>query len=277
MRASTQLVILSLLLSAFGCDDDDDAETPAEPIEEVSTDDDPANDQPEPGPTGDLMREHFLKVREARQALVGDDIEGARSAMAWLAANDPGFDAVPAALRPNLEAMREQAGAFGEATTLTEASMAFAGMLNYCGECHQHIEGGPEFAMPPGPDGDALQDQMQRHRWAIERMWEGIVSRNLETYTDGATVMNEVELRAAELPQGVLEPERVDAIITHVRELSAAAKESTDWEDRSENFGRLLATCATCHRALGVGAFARNAMEPGAEEGTDEGAEGAAE
>ncbi|RLB54437.1 MAG: hypothetical protein DRJ42_09080 [Deltaproteobacteria bacterium] len=274
MRALIHLAILSLVLPVFGCDDEPEA--PTEPVEEVSTDDEPGSDQLEPGPTGDLMREHFLKVREARQALVGDDIEGARAAMAWLADNDPGLDAVPTPLRPNLEGMREEARSFADATTLSEASMAFAGMLNYCGECHQHVEGGPEFAMPPGPDGDALQDQMQRHRWAIERMWEGIVSRNLETYVDGATVMGDVQLRAEELPHGVLEPERIDAIIAHVHELAGAAKESTDWDDRTENFGRLLATCATCHRALGVGAFARAAMDPAIEEPTEEPTEEAA-
>lgn len=259
---------LALTLSAaLACGSD---ETPAEETpsndesaesETAETAEEPETPPSEPGPTGTLMREHFTKVREARAALIGDDIEAARAAMSWLAENNPGTDQVPEPLRPNLEAMRQRAHDFGDATTLTEASMAFAGMLNYCGECHASIAGGPQFAIPPTPDGDALPDQMHRHRWAIERMWEGVVSRNLEAYQDGANVMSEMDLRSGDLPQGVLEPERIDAIITHVRTLSNEAKEVTTWEERSERLGGLIATCATCHRAMGVGPFARQAIE----------------
>jgi len=250
---------LVLSLGLVGCED----ETTPEPEPEVTepSEGDPAADQVDPSPTGELMREHFLKVRETRQALIGDDMDAAKAAMAWLAENDPGLDALPEPLRPMLSAMQEKAAEFGEATTLSEASASFAGMLNTCGDCHAAVQGGPTFATPPLAEGNELPVQMTRHRWAIERMWEGIVSRDTEMYVAGAEVLADVQLRPEELPQGVLEPERIDAIITHVHEQGTEGVEAETWPERAENFGSLLATCATCHRAMGVGAFARNAIE----------------
>jgi cytochrome c553 len=257
----SKLTLILLLAVGTACDDDPEPE-PSEPVEtSEAPEGDPSTDQAEPGPTDELMREHFLKVRETRQALIGDDIEAAKEAMQWLADNDPGTDALPEQLRGMLDGMREQARGFGEATTLTEASMSFAGMLNHCGDCHDAVDGGPEFATPPLEEGDEIATQMARHRWAIERMWEGIVSRDEEIYGAGAEVLADVRLRPEEVPQGVVEPERIDAIIEHVHEEGTAAKESTEWPERTEHFGRLIATCATCHRAMGVGVFARAAIE----------------
>jgi hypothetical protein len=102
---------------------------------------------------------------------------------------------------------------------------------------------------------------MSRHRWAIERMWEGIVSRDVAIYVAGAEVLDDVRLVPEELPQGVVEPARLDAIIEHVHQEGAAAAASEEWPERTEHFGRLIATCATCHRAMGVGAFARGTIE----------------
>jgi cytochrome c553 len=262
-RHLIELFSILILASVLACDDDEPVEPePSGPTEATEPPEgDPSTDQSEPGPTGELMREHFIKVRETRQALIGDDIEAAKEAMQWLADNDPGTDALPEQLRGMLDAMREKAGDFGEATTLTEASESFAGMLNHCGECHTAIDGGPEFATPPLEEGDEIATQMMRHRWAIERMWEGIVSRDEEIYVAGAEILEDVRLRPEELPQGVVEPERIDAIIEHVHEEGAAAKESAEWPERTEHFGRLIATCATCHRAMGTGVFARAAIE----------------
>jgi len=256
MRAMLALaLLLPPLLTA--CDDDSEAEGGGAPEPEAP----PADPAPDPAATRQLMAEHFQKATEARQAIVGDDIDGARAAMQWLAENDTALEALPEDMRPRLAEMREKAGSFAEATTLTEAGESLARMLRTCGECHSGEGRGPSFETPPRPEGDTLPVQMQRHLWAAERMWEGLVTHEDTLFSAGGATLSDVTLHAEELPQGVLEPERIEALVDHVHGLGADAGEASDWDARAQIYGRLIATCATCHRALGVTAFARAGMQ----------------
>ena len=264
----TKTLILPLLavLLLGACDDDSEAGPTAGTTQEPEAQPpaatgDPEQDQPEVSPTGMLMREHFTKAREARAALIGGDIETARAAMGWLAANDPGVGEIPEALRPSLTGMREKAGAFAEAATLTDAGLAYAAMLTHCGECHGALERGPTFAIPPLPEGDELRSHMQRHRWAADRMWEGLVTHDTERFGSAAEVLSEVALHQEALPTGEVPAERIHALAQHVHELGPEAAAAETDEARADIYGRFLATCATCHRALGVGQVAQQATQ----------------
>ncbi len=270
MRTSFAILLsLALPLSlslVTGCDDepdDADVETPTDGVEEPEAPIAPANAE-----TQRLMAEHFIKANEARQALIGDDLDGARTAMAWLADNNPGGESLPDIVQGFLTQMRSNAGTFGDATTLTEASIAFAQTAQQCGECHAAVENGPSFTAPPMPEGDSLPAQMQRHAWAADRMWEGLITQDEALFERGTAILEEVNLGPEELPQGVLEPERVTALITHIQELGQEAESAEDWDTRANLYGRFIATCSTCHRAMGVGAFARQVMEEGTNEPT---------
>jgi cytochrome c553 len=266
-RLSLRLMVLSLaVLGGFACDDDEPAATTPETTEPTppTGTGDPATDQREPSPTGMLMRAHFERAREARQALIAGEIDAAKTEVGWLANNDPTEGELPAPLRPHLEAMREKARAFGGAETLTDAGQAFGRMLTHCGDCHKAVSGGPTFAMPPMPGGEALADRMQKHRWAADRMWEGLVIQDEEMYDAGANALTDVFIRQEELPQGVTEPARLQAIADNVKNLAAEGAAATEWPARADVFGRFIATCATCHRMMGVGAFARQVMDQGA-------------
>ncbi|MFT5358519.1 MAG: hypothetical protein ACI9KE_005758 [Polyangiales bacterium] len=107
MRTTILLLAFSLVTAA--CDDEAPAETPTtdESDEASAESNEGAETEPsEPSPTRMLMREHFTEVREARAALIGDDIEAVRVAMRWLGEHNPGADEVPEPLRPGLERRR---------------------------------------------------------------------------------------------------------------------------------------------------------------------------
>lgn len=261
-----QFLPLAAVLLLAACDDDSEADPSAGAAQETEVEQpvatgDPAQDQPEVTPTGMLMREHFTKAREARAALIGGDIETARTAMAWLATNDPGSDQVPEALRPSLVGMKEKATAFADASTLTDAGLAYGAMLLHCGECHGALERGPEFAIPALPEGEEIVSHMQRHRWAADRMWEGLVTHDTDRYGSAAEVLSEVALHQEALPEGEVPAERIQALAQHVHELGPEAAAAETDEARAEVYGRFLATCATCHRALGVGQIAQQATQ----------------
>ncbi len=261
------LMALGLLSFCAGCDESESETTEpstADPGTEPATAEPAVAEPSEPLSTeaaAELMREHVAKAREVRQALIGDDLDSARAAMAWLADNESSGGELPSSLRPHLESLRATAASFPEATTLTEASLTFAAMLLHLSDCQAAIDGAPEFETPAPPQGEGVTAQMQRHHWAVDRMWEGIVAKDAGRYLSGAEILEDVVLHGDDMPQGILEPERIDAIVDHVHELGASARAAGSWEDRTESFGRLLATCSTCHRAMGVGAFARAALE----------------
>jgi cytochrome c553 len=174
--------------------------------------------------------------------------------------------------------MQTEAGHFEEATTLTEAGTALARTLTRCGGCHRVSQGGPEIGIPPLPEGDSVAAHMQRHRWAADRMWEGLVKDDAEIYGTGAAALREASLFESEIEDRAnteAPRERVRAIANLVHELGAEAATAETPTDRADVYGRLLATCATCHRMLGVGdAVAEGeglAPAGGAAEGATEG------
>lgn len=253
-RPSIGLLALVLLV-AFACDDPPPAPTavetrerdePAEPAE-------PPPVIPEPTPSQRLMHGHYRRATEAREALIRGDIEVAREHMRWLATHSEG-DALPEALQPRLAAMQADAASFAEATTLTEAGQALARTSVRCGECHTESGGGFHAALPPLPAGDTRVAHMQRHRWAAERMWEGLVTADVEQFAAGTDALHEVPLHEDELPTSEgAPPERLAALSSLVHELGTEAETATDWPARASIYGRYLATCAACHRLLGTG------------------------
>ncbi|MCB9597886.1 MAG: hypothetical protein H6719_34540 [Sandaracinaceae bacterium] len=210
---------------------------------------------PEPTAVGTVMRGHFSRAADARDALIRGDLPPAQADMRWLATHDGG-GALPEDLRPLFDQMQTEAGHFAEATTLTEAGTALARTLTRCGACHTAGDTGPEIATPPMPEGETVAAHMQRHRWASERMWEGLVTDDAELYQAGAGALREATLFESEIDgaaQNPGPPERVEAIANLVHQLGDQAAAAPDDATRANVYGRLLATCATCHRLLEVG------------------------
>ncbi len=259
-------VVACLLLVACGED------APADPVEEAAATEtpeaNPADDIPEASPARDLMRGHFGRAVDARQSMVRGDLERARADMGWLATHERGGD-LAEELRPQLAQMQTEAARFAEAQTLTEAGTALARTLTRCGSCHRSAEAGPEIGTPALPDGDDVRSHMQRHRWAEERMWAGLITSSEEAYEAGAGVLREAALHEGELPGHDTQPDgRLEPITGLVHQLGADAQAAEDWDERANIYGRLLATCAACHRLLDAGP-AGTVAQPQGEEPAD--------
>lgn len=236
------------LLALAGCDDGDTEAPAAEaPAAESAPPEEPAA-----APLGEVMMGHFDRADRARTALIRGDIEAARESMQWLATHDLG-GSIPEPLRPHFAAMQASAATFGQAATLRDAGVAFARTLTHCGACHAEAGAGPTFAMPPLPEGEGMQAHMRRHRWAADRMWEGLVTSSDDIFREGGGALTGTPLDAHVFPEGAVDLEQAQALATHVHELGATAAEASDAEARVTTYGHFLATCAGCHRALGVG------------------------
>jgi hypothetical protein len=89
-----------------------------------------------------------------------------------------------------------------------------------------------------------IEARMARHRWAADRMWEGIVGGSDEPWQAGLDVV-----AAAPLDGSELGPARAP-FGRKLQQLAQQARGRRSGEappDRATAYGEILSTCAGCH------------------------------
>ena len=198
----------------------------------------------------DLMRlhmhENFDLLRAIERLLIRGQLEEARTfARAIAEIPDPPSHGPWAA---QVVAVRDRAAALARATTIDQACRAEAQLAAACADCHTDSAAVALFrSFPPvPPDRPTVAARMLRHRWAADRMWEGIVGAANEPWTAALEV-----LAAAPLPFGAPATPRALAA-KRLQRLAgdARAKRGLDATPaRATAYGEILATCASCHMA----------------------------
>jgi hypothetical protein len=226
----------------------------------------------DPGPPegfDEIMQEHAALSLAARNALIVGDLEVAQQAMRKLAFF---MEHVPAPEQGEEYARitRELVEQVRGASDLEEACMGFARLSYACGQCHHALDRGPPLKLDPAPEGEDIKMHMRRHYWAVERMWEALLSDSTAAFQRAAELLAEAPLH------GRRDPDReshtgVTRIAYEVHDLAfAAAVEGKAGEDeyvpkpgepiedepttwgQAEVFGRLLSACYQCHTMLDV-------------------------
>jgi hypothetical protein len=228
-----------------------------------------AQDAGTPEGFDEVMREHAGLSIVARNALIRGELEIAQQAMRKLAFF---MEHVPPPEQGKEYARitRDLAERVREASDLEEACMAFSRLSYACGQCHHALDRGPPMKLEPAPAGEDLKMHMRRHYWAVERMWEALLSDSTTAFQAAADVLAEAPLHGSRRPDreshaGVtrLAYEVHDlafaaAVEGKVREEEYVPKpgepvgdEPTTW-GQAEVFGRLLSACNQCHTMLDV-------------------------
>jgi uncharacterized CHY-type Zn-finger protein len=216
-----------------------------------------------------VMQEHAGLSLAARNALIRGELPVAQQAMRKLAFF---MEHVPPPEQGKEYARitRELVQHVREASDLEEACMGFARLSYACGQCHHALDRGPPIKLEPAPEGEDLKMHMQRHYWAIERMWEALLADSTAEFQSAAELLAEAPLHGQRAPDEE-SPIGVTRLAYEVHDLAfAAAVEGTVREDeyvpkpgepledepttwgQAEVFGRLLAACYECHDTLGV-------------------------
>jgi cytochrome c553 len=141
--------------------------------------------------------------------------------------------------------VRERAAALAAAPGLDEACRRVARLAEACASCHVETRVQPELRTPPPvpPDKDTLAARMARHRWAADRLWEGMVGGDDGPWRAGLAVLAATPLRWPELSE-----RRSFARLLQQLADQARQRASTDsLADRARSYGDLLVTCAACH------------------------------
>ncbi len=194
------------------------------------------------------MEGHYAQVGQVQEAIVKGDLDAARAPARWLAEH-PQHPDLPQGVKSPMEDMRVQARSVVRAVDLTDAARATAEMAAACGRCHRSAGAGPDpETWTMAPPGAGAPRQMARHLWAVDRMWEGLVAPSDRLWQQGATALIDDPLFQGE--DQAAGPD-VARLAREVHDLGVTAN-GREADGRAAVYGRLLTTCTTCHRKMGI-------------------------
>jgi hypothetical protein len=87
---------------------------------------------------------------------------------------------------------------------------------------------------------------MKHHQWASDRLWEGIVVPSSEAWATGAQAFGNEPLPEQLTGDG----SQARQAAAELARLIAKAPQRTGLEERAALYAELLASCASCHRAV---------------------------
>jgi cytochrome c553 len=208
------------------------------------------------GPVNTYMARHFDQVTNAQRALVRGDLDETHAISRRLA-QQPTVEQLPEGWEPFVDEIKTAARLTSEAKTHKAAAAATSAMIKTCGECHWAAgvkPGIPEIGMKGLPPADQIETvpHMLRHRWAVEKMWVGLINPSEAAWIEGVDVLTNVPLQPQKMTDDAELMEDVVALARAVHDVGEKATRVGDWDERALLYGQLLATCAECHRKLGL-------------------------
>jgi hypothetical protein len=194
------------------------------------------------------MREHFESIRSIERAIIVGDKDTAREQAKTLAEH-PSIEL--ADYEEEIEAVRVAAAALAKEESLEKMAQGGAQLASLCGHCHLVTTSITtfEWSEPPAESGTA-SERMQRHLWAMERLWEGLVGPSEMSWREGSKVLQASPFPADKLPiKKDLQPAAKKQLAS-IAALAVRAGAATERADQVTIYGELLGTCSGCHAHL---------------------------
>lgn len=188
------------------------------------------------------MHQNFDLLRATQRLLIRGKLEEARDLAAAIA-TAPDEPAHGPWIARTL-AVRSRATALAQATDINDGLHKVAAVGAACGNCHGETTVGlgldPMPRLPP--DKSTIAARMARHRWAADRLWEGVVGNAEQPWRAGLDVLAEAPLD---------EPADRAVIANQLQRQADQARRPSPGPltDRSVTYGDILVTCAACHTA----------------------------
>lgn len=201
------------------------------------------------------MHQHLSAMRAMKAFVIAGQLDdNLREAAVWVEEHQatPGL---PGDWQPYILEMRRYAGQVADARHLDFAAASVGEMARVCGDCHGangvQVAFGDYDSAPR--DSQNVRVQMRRHLWAVDRMWEGLISPSDEAWRLGAETLAGVQVNAADIGATGAQQPKVDYLLTRVREIGADSSGAQSREMRGALYGELLSLCADCHHMTGGG------------------------
>ena len=134
------------------------------------------------------------------------------------------------------------------ASDIEEAAAATAAIAVDCGNCHRATGVEPDFVEAGDPAEWAdTASHMQRHQWAADRLWEGLIGPSDGSWSRGIRMLAEEPLLGTVTGWDDADSEEGDYLARQVHELGRDAASALTPDARITVYQKMLATCATCH------------------------------
>jgi hypothetical protein len=150
--------------------------------------------------------------------------------------------------------MRAEARSVASAQDLTAASGAAARMAKTCGDCHHTTQRGPRIIVGalPVESGSATTTEMMWHQWAADRMRDGLIGPSDSAWSAGAIALANDPIYQADVGVRTGRFQQMDEMARRTVALGRRAADLRDGFERATAYGEFVASCAVCHRAIGV-------------------------
>lgn len=200
------------------------------------------------------MRGHLGDLRTIERHLIAGKLEEAQATAFMLTkpANDPGLEPWAA----QTQRVVDEAKGLSDAKSIDEGCRRVARVAQACAECHLKTQTTPMFpdAIPPPADDGSAIARMSRHQWAVDRMWEGMVSGSDRPWVQGLEVLSASPLPFTPLSEAPALANRLQRLAGDA--LASHNDQSETLDSRTRLYGEMLVTCAACHKSLHEGDLA---------------------
>jgi len=188
--------------------------------------------------TRSFMREHASEALDMRWAVIAGRFDQLHRAAA-IVTSDAWSPHLRPDYLPHVTAVRSAANAALDARSTGAAGAALGELGAACASCHREKGGPPQLtAIETLPRGVGT---MAAHVAAERALWEGLITPSAASWKRGAASL-------AEAPELASDVEDVSVMAQQVRDLARQAA----GQPRGDIYGRIMATCSTCHRRLDV-------------------------
>lgn len=202
------------------------------------------------------MHEHLGRITTIKSLIIMGNLDGVREPAIWLADHEA-VSGLPENFEPYVGLMRQYAREVNNAADLKSAAISVSRMAATCSNCHLANKVQIEFGYDRLPeDWSDTVSHMQRHQWAADRLWEGLIAPSETAWNRGADMLVDVPLH----PRNVMneksdnvDSEALDQIARRIHLFAGQATIAETPTQRSELYGEMLGLCAECHTRLGRG------------------------
>lgn len=203
------------------------------------------------GPQGEArvtdMHSHFDDINEIQLSLISGNLLQANNKAKAVRSSFSGSS--PDNWAPFIERILKAAESLEGAVDLQDAAQDAATMAATCGSCHksQGVLVVQHQAVPPPVEDDRFSNFMVQHRWATDRLWEGLIGPSDDAWRAGVKVLAITELSIEDVDERLIVTPEIVATLNQLRSDAAVAGDANSPEEREKLYGSLLGSCAGCH------------------------------
>ena len=198
---------------------------------------------------GGHMQAQYDAIVRIQSAVIAGSLDATREPAEWLVSK-PSPAGLPDGAEAYMDEMRAAASQLLEAGDLSAAAGATARLGMSCGSCHLANDAAVDFETPARPSNkEKTGPHMDRHQWAADRMWEGLVGPSDPAWSRGGNILFEAPLRG----KAIGNDDATVQMARRIHQLAANATTVSELSEKAEIYGEFLANCAASHQTLGDG------------------------